>query len=64
MAPQVPMSYSVEELCSGELSALFSNLENGCLKQYREVEAELFGMFGDYFEILSPCPKSLDAKSR
>ncbi len=57
MAQNGPVAYSIEELGAGELSALFSNLAKGCLKQYREVEAGLFGELGEYFENLVTLPE-------
>ena len=42
------------KLSYGELAALCSGLAQGCLKQYKNEEAELFLQIADYFSALAP----------
>lgn len=48
----------LKELNSLEMSALCSNLAQGCEKQYKNEEAGLFRELADYFKIASPEPES------
>ncbi|NDL66779.1 rubredoxin [Anaerotalea alkaliphila] len=41
------------ELSYGEISALFSNLSKGCVKQYRVEEAELFDQLAEFYKAKS-----------
>lgn len=49
-------------LTPGELSALFSNLERGCEKQYQEEAMNCFHEIASYFESVTPEETDLDLK--
>lgn len=54
---------SLRQLSFGEMSALFSNLSKGCMKQYRSEEADLFNQLAEFYQSKGSIAKDSDIKA-